>query len=170
MKVGIYSLFSIVFLFSCQTAQLEQEVIQEYSHWIGDIPYDAELDESNFQLCDSTSVVHRRNALTYEGGRAIVKERCLALFQYQEAFSSFSGYIMIRFLINCEGETGRFRVQTMEQDFSLKECPEELKGHLLEIVKTLKDWRPNYARDEEADFSKYLNFKMKNGQIENILH
>jgi len=170
MKIGSYPFLFLLLFFSCQTAQLEQESIQKYSHWIGDIHYDAELDESTFQLCNSTKVVHRRNALTYEGGRSIIKEQCLDLFQFQEAFASFGGYIMIRFLINCEGTIGRFRVQTMEQDFSLKECPEELKNHLLEIVKSLKEWKPNYAKDEEADFSKYLNFKIKNGRIENILH
>jgi len=170
MKIGTYPFFLILFLFSCQTAQIEQEEVQQYSHWIGDIPYDVELDERTFQLCDSINVVHRRNALTYKGGKSKFKEEFLNQFQFEQEFEPFTGYVMIRFLINCKEEFGRFRVQTMEQDFSLKECPEELTNHLLDITKTLKSWDRRYAKDESSDCSKYLNFKIQDGRIENILH
>jgi len=166
-----FTVFSfIVLLFACQPVLIEKEAPKIYSHWIGDILFDAQLDESDFQLCDSTKIVHRRNALSYEKGKQVFKEICLDRFQFQPEFAEFTGYIMIRFLINCNGQTGRFRAESLAPDFSLREAPEGLTNHLLEISRGLKRWNRNRVADENADCSKYLNFKIKNGKIENILH
>jgi len=140
------------------------------SHWVGDIHFDSKSDDVNFTLCDSTNIIHRRNALNYPGGKEAIKKECLERFKFQSSFESFSGFIMIRFIINCKNKKGRYRVQSLDFDFSLKECPVELKEHLLSIVKGLNGWTPRLEKDAGADFSKYLNFKIENGKIENIRH
>lgn len=170
MKIYTY-LALFLFLFSnCKSTSKKNSEAKKYSHWVGDIHFDANLDNEKLLLCDSTHVIHRRNGLTYPGGKDAIKNECLKKYKYLPENKSFSGYIMVRFIINCKKETGRFRIQPMDFDFSLTECPNNLKEQLLSIVKGLKEWESASEKDKGSDFSKYLNFKIQNGQIENILH
>lgn len=168
MKAHQYLWLLLVTLpFSCSTGSQETTT---YSRWVGDIPFDKNKDDSSFKLCNEDNVVHSRHALDYDGGKNAIKEACLNAFQFQESFAAFSGYIVIRFIRNCEGETGRFRVQTLDEHFASQDCPKALEEHLLGIVKTLKNWKYARLKDESFDCSKYLNFKINNGKIDNILH
>lgn len=156
--------------FGCTKSSEKITETEVPSHWVGDIHFDSKKDKPDFSLCDSTNIIHRRNGLNYPGGKEAIKKECLNKFQFQTEFKSFSGYIMVRFLMNCKNKTGRYRAAALDFNFSEKNCPPKLKEHLVSIVKELTEWKPSSEKNGNSDFSKYLNFKIKNGQIENILH
>lgn len=169
MKICPSVILLLLLLSNCNYINNKASEADEPHYWVGDIPYDPNTDNSNFTLCDPTQVIHRRNGLTFPGGKIAIKKQCLENYKSKSIFQSFNGYIMVRFIINCKKETDRFRVQVLDYDFSIKECPNELTEHILSIVKGLQGWEPVLQKDSGSDFSKYLNFKIKDGQIENIL-
>jgi hypothetical protein len=156
-------------LFSCQQAPEDTSNTQKYSDNVGDILFDPTSDDQNFMLCDSTKVISGRSSLSFSDNGSTVAEVCLKNFKFQPAYASFSGYVIVRFIVNCQKETGRFRIQTLAEDFSSKECPLALQNHLSSIVQGLKSWKDRGTRGRGADRSKYINFKITNGKIENVL-
>ena len=171
MVIKIYTLLFVfsLFVLGCKEVNKKTTAAKKYSHWVGDIHFDSQVDDPDFLLCDSSNVIHRRNGLKYPGGKEAIKNECLKKYNFKPTFNSFSGYMMVRFIINCKNEKGRLRVQPLDFDFSIKESSPELKEHLLAIIKELNGWEAASVNDEGSDFSKYLNFKIENGQIENIL-
>ncbi len=140
-----------------------------YYHDLGDIAHDPLIDKQLFILCDSTRTMQGRSALRYPRGVGALEEICLSTFEYRPAFEVFSGYVTIRFMINCKNESGRFRAQALDLDFSPKECPNELKEQLLGIVENLNGWKKSTSFPPKAEYSKYINFKIDHGRIEHVL-
>ncbi len=167
----VYSILLIVFVFvGCYSSTEKAAKNPKYGYDLGDIFFNPKTDNSDFKLCDSTKIIHRRNALTYPGGKKAINETLKKSFLPNPKYDSFSGYITIRFLLNCSFEKDRFRPQSMDFDFSLKPAPPELIEHLITIIKPLNEWGHRFPEDKNSDCSKYLNFKIVNGKIESILH
>lgn len=80
-----------------------------------------------------------------------------------------SGYLTFRFVINCNGETGRFITEESNLDFIKKEFNQETVDHLYKIVKELKGWEAPFLRGELRDTYIYLTFKLKDGEIIELL-
>ncbi len=168
--VFVFLISFITLLPNCKNVGNALEVSHAYPHWVGDIAYDPAIDSRQFQLCDSSMVIHRRNALRYRGGKSAIEAFCRDRFKYESHFKSFSGYIVVRFLLNCKMERGRFRSRSLGLDFSPKDCPVKLQNHIMDVVKQLDEWYHTSQNDTNSDCSKYLNFKIDHGKIEAILH
>lgn len=136
---------------------------------VGTILFDQAIDDSSFALCDSSRIFSGRNAIMFGDTKEAIEQECMKNFEFEPEFESFSGFVVVRFVVNCNAETGRFRAQTLDFDFSKKECPPELVSHLLGIVKGLKNWNQTRFATEGSDYSKYINFKIINGKIETVL-
>ena len=159
----------MVFLFlliSCS----QQEVIkeQQYEDHIGDTPYNAQLDNPNFRFCDSNAVVHSRNLVKYKGGWKALQIDISEKYNFQPTYSSFTGYFIIRFAVNCGNETGKFRVQIVDNNFSEILPPKGLKEHLLSIVKKLNKWEHAVYNNKDYDCYTFINIKFENGKIKEI--
>lgn len=168
MKVCTYILL-ICFLFNCKSAEEDTARIKSYSDNVGDIPFDSNTDNRSFMFCDSTKVISGRSTLTFSDNGNTVAEVCLKNFKFRSTYEPFSGYVIVRFIVNCKKETGRFRIQTLDKNFSLKECPIGLQNHLMSIVKELKSWENSGSRGKGFDRSKFVNFKITDGKIEKVL-
>lgn len=168
MGIRVFILVCII-LISCDLERTHDEVDKAYSNDVGDILFNNLTDNKNFLICDSTKISTSRRGLAYLGASGSVKNACIQKFDFNPSFESFSGFITIRFIVNCQYETDRFRVQTMDFDFSAKNCPDALKKHLIQIVRELDQWQTSASRYEGLDFAKYLNFKIEHGRITNVL-
>lgn len=168
MRFSILTLILIACI-GCGKSEQSKAIQNRYSHDIGDIIFDKNSDKKDFHICDSTNISTSRRGLAYDKPNGSVERACMQKFQYSSQFASFSGFVTIRFIVNCQYETDRFRVETMNFDFSKKECPVELTGHLLQIVSALDRWQPSFPRYDGLDHAKYLNFKIEKGRIVNVL-
>lgn len=84
--------------------------------------------------------------------------------------SNKNGYIRIRFMVNCKGEIGRFSIQEMDRDYKEKRFPLEITQQLFGLVSQLDGWLPSKRKQNESvDYYVHIGFKIKNGQIEEIL-
>jgi len=170
MKICQLFIFSALLLIGCNAANVEVPPTKKYNDAVGDIPFQADLDDINFKLCDSTKVIHQRTGLSYEGGNETILQEYLDKFSFQSSYAEFTGYVVIRFLMNCKNETGRFRMQILADDFSLQDCPAEMRAELLSIAQGLKGWQHAPTKDANLDYSKYINIKITHGKVIEILH
>ena len=160
--------------FACkpEAQPAEEEPAKEFLRHVGDIPYDAAQDTLGFEPCHEDAAFIYYNfgkGITYKGEKAAI------LRKFDEAFrpgqQKESGYITIRFMINCKGEPGRFRLYQMDENYVAKDFSPELVNQLFTTTRSLNEWEvpaDKYGKDV-YDYYQYLTFKINNGQIERIL-
>ena len=141
---------------------------------VGDIPFNKELDNENFKICNESNIKQyyvRRSSdspPTYLGEKRALENIIFSKYRFPQSANE-NGYITIRFIVNCNGETGRFRIEEMDLSYKSKKFDNNITDQLLEIVKNLKDWVPRKRNGKNLDFYQYLTFKMEKGQIVKIL-
>jgi hypothetical protein len=157
-------------LISCQENPANAEPPQRYAAQMVEIAPDAELDDPEFYLCSDTGMVHSRIALSYEGGFWQLDAECFVALAQSEERYTYDGLVLVRFIINCEKVTGRFRFQTMDAGFVHQECPDALQAEIKDCAAKLDKW--TFIREENRgmDHSKFLNFKFENGKFLLIIH
>ena len=137
---------------------------------VGYIPHDPALDKRDFKLCGGTIQQYYAVDGGHQGGR----KRLLGLLAQQPALqgarsASESGYITVRFVVNCEGETDRFRVLQIDKSYQPTEFHSELVEDLLSFSKRLTDWLPAEYQGNHYDYYQYLTFKITDGKVVDIL-
>ncbi len=158
----------MTWLLGCNTQKAEKAL--QYPDQFGEIKFNADLDNPAFELCDASNIVHSRVSLNYEGGRKRIEEICKEKVNGRENPYAFSGYILVRFLVNCKGQSDRFRIETLDDGFEKKACPDALILRVEKAVRSLDAWTITKPENEGKDHSKYLNFKMINGRVDAIIH
>jgi len=174
MKPRYYRCFKYLILltliaefYACSSSEKPVFSTEEYGYDVGDIAFDPTQDDPLFKLCDESNNIYSRSALVFDS--ADVKNILKDQYIYKSEYAEFSGFIMIRFVMNCHRETGRFRADPMNFDFSPTQCPSGLLQHIIGIVSGLKGWRHRRSEYQDRDCTKYLNFKIQNGKIQAIL-
>ena len=161
-KIIILSLILSLF-WNCQS-QENISIKKEYPRWIGDIKKN-NSDNPNFELCNGENNVkqyfNNSQGLEYYGGKTKILKEFNNNF-VPSTKQNQNGIIRIRFIVNCKGEIGMFRI--IEADNNYKEFKFDNK-----ITKTLNDWIPKEIRNKEIDYYQYLIFKITNGNINEIL-
>lgn len=159
-------LFTIV---SCNSNTNNPEE-SKYLRWVGDSEYDALMDDSAFQICHKESDVYQyfnfSQGMKYSGERTALRK---AFEVYQNVDVPESGMVRIRFVVNCKGETGRFRLITSDFNYQPFTFDARITDQLLEITKSLDGWIPLPNLEEPKDYYQYLIFKIENGEIKEIL-
>jgi hypothetical protein len=92
---------------------------------VGDIAFDPAQDDPAFELCNERSVkqYYVRGSYDTPAGYRGEKKALVAEFTARYRFpvvEEENGYLTIRFVVNCRGKTGRFRVQEMDFDYQPK--------------------------------------------------
>ena len=158
--------FCIGAFLGCARQSTEQVV--SYPRHIGDHAFDADVDDPTFKVCNDTLVLQYYNfgkGMQYKGEKTRIDSAFANVISDQKD----SGFITIRFVVNCEGETGWFRVQEMDFDYKEKSFSTETVTQLLAIVKDLDGWKVGSFRDVAYDYYQYLTFKFQNGKLVGIM-
>lgn len=84
---------------------------------------------------------------------------------------SDTGYIRIRFMINCEGETGRFSILEVDKDYAPTSFSHELVVQLFQFTRNLSSWELEKLPETGKTYDNYrhLSFKIQNGKVLDIL-
>ena len=75
----------------------------------------------------------------------------------------------IRFIVNCQGQTGRFRVQGMSYKYNEKTFNKNLTSQLLSLTKQLDGWIIGENGGKKFDYYQYLTFKIEKGKLIEIM-
>ena len=170
-QLPLLTLVLIFILTSCQTSR-ESSVEQGYSRWVGDIEHNDQIDDMGFEVCNGDS-----NVLQYFNlgeGPMYLGEKSKILNTYQSRYkplegSGESGWIRIRFIVNCEGKAGRFRVLQSDYQYQEKEFSSEITSQFLDITRSIEDWQILRREEVPVDYYMYLIFKIDEGQLIEIL-
>lgn len=156
-------------LLSCNST--EKDKAQTYSRWVGDIAHDPEMDDEHFQPCHGDDLIFQyfnmRQGLQFEGEKIAI-ERYFAK-NYQPVETDQSGWVRVRFIVNCEGETGRFRVLESDENYKERPFDKRISDQLLKLSKNLNGWKIQSKDNQPIDYYQYLLFKIKKGKIENVM-
>jgi hypothetical protein len=154
-------------LFSCNQAQ-QQTKEKEFVN-VGSIKPDPLLDDPAFTVCDEKWIFEYYN---FQKGFQFEGEK-IALINYfntnYKAQANDNGYFTVRFVVNCKGETGRFRTEAMDFSYQPIEMKEATTHQLLKLCKELKGWGIGIYQEKERDYYQYLTFKIENGHLTDIL-
>jgi hypothetical protein len=159
----------VVLLFNaCRSGQPQSS--NQYPNNVGDIEADPKLDDPSFTVCRDNRIPQY---YSIESGFEGEKPAIVAFFQKNfvknKKHREDDGYITIRFVVNCMGQTGRFRMQEMSPDLTPKQFSPALSEQLLQLVKALQGWKPGQRNGVAIDYYQYLTFKIKDGEIIEIL-
>ncbi|TAF33013.1 MAG: hypothetical protein EAZ57_07130 [Cytophagales bacterium] len=148
-----------------------QCVENNYLRWVDDIAHDAKLDGKKSHLCnDENSSIQYFNptlGLQYEGEKTAIENTFYKKYKPVKVLES--GWIRVRFIVNCKGEAGRFRVIESDENYTPRPFSPIITTQILKITKSLKGWKPLQYQDRPADYYQYVIVKIKNGNIEKIL-
>ncbi|MEN0051819.1 MAG: hypothetical protein AAF806_32435, partial [Bacteroidota bacterium] len=150
----------------------EQKISKKtYPRMIGDITFDAEQDDPTFELCSGDSLAIQYYAFDekpYKGEKIAIERRFEEQYDASRVAQE-SGWIRIRFLVNCKGEAGRFRVVGMDENYEAKVFDSNITRQLLEITQSLDQWKGFESETRPFDYYNYLTFRIINGTIKEIL-
>lgn len=170
-SIPFISLLLFALLFS-HCSKLVKPVEPQSLRWLEDIPFDSKIDDKTFEVCDKEEKIYQYfnlgDNIEIEGEKyhinQVFKERYDPSIVKKE-----SGLVRIRFVVNCEGETDRFRVLTSSLNYEERTIDENVTNQLLEITKSLKGWKQKKKEGLAMDYYQYLIFRIVDGEIIKIL-
>jgi hypothetical protein len=136
---------------------------------VGDIAFDPALDDTSFHLHDSTRVFQYYNSVAYwldhkDSITRFIRSR----YHPPAGAANANGWLTIRFIINAEGRTGRFRVQEMDTTYQPTHFDPQISQTLLAAIKDWPDWQPAHYREKRYDTYQYVTFRLQRGRITTI--
>ncbi|MCB0488244.1 MAG: hypothetical protein KDC99_07200 [Cyclobacteriaceae bacterium] len=161
----------IILIALCSCGQNATKTDFEYPLQVGDITFDPEVDDPSFKLCDEERVLQYYNfgkGLQYKGEKPAINEYFLKSVPISGA-SDDTGYLTLRFVVNCGGKTGRFRVLGIDQGYSEREFSADLTSKLLKATRQLDGWVVGEYDGRVFDYYQYLTFKIERGKLIEVL-
>lgn len=148
-------------------------MFSQSSKWdyIGNITFDEKTDRKDFILCNENQIYQYFNdskGFQYKGEKLAIEE------DFQKKYKSVNvkkenGWVRIRFVVNCNGESDRFRILIANYDYQPIEFDKNIISQLLNITKSLTGRIPKSVNGKKVDYYQYLIFKIKDGKIDEIL-
>ena len=169
MKICFQSILILLFIFGCNDKPQEKKQLR----WLGDIPFDERRDKTKFKVCNGEENIkqyfNHGNNIEIDGDKPYINLHFNDGFD-SENITKESGLIRIRFIVNCEGQTDRFRLLESNLNYSTKEFNPKISTRIMSLTKSLKGWRQKKSDDgNPVDYYQYLIFKIVEGKIVKIL-
>lgn len=141
-------------------------------HRVGYIDPSRTLGESEgFELCNHELKVanyYNPESGGHAEGKNVLEETIRS--QLDEAIlDDQSGILIFRFAVNCEGEAGWFKAEGYDLAYNEKAFDQRTVDHFFEILSKLKNWKPVNIEGEKRDAYFYLNFRITDGKLIEIL-
>jgi hypothetical protein len=159
-------------MISCNDIQTTEK--EPYLRWVGDIPFDEDTDNPDFELCYEEQYIRQyfnfSKGVQYKGEKPAILQHFHD--NYKAIDSKQSGLLRIRFIVNCKGETDRFRLMGANENLEPMEFDSEISDQLLQLSKKMDGWLPiaeESMNDMKLDYYQYLIFKIHNGELIEIM-
>ena len=142
---------------------------QTFPENVGDIPFDSLQDDPGFGVCNPKQVLQYYNTNAYyKDHKKEITKHLLDNFKTHDSFQDQNGFLTIRFIINCNGNTGRFRIFEIDSNYQPIHFKDTLSQQLLRLVKQVKGWQPAVYKEKVYDSYQYITFRIRNGKIISI--
>lgn len=165
------SRFLIAVILCLSFTACDYYIINAHENHVGVIEEKGSTSPEDFTVCFKEKIFpyyYGRDNAQYKPGKDSLRLFFNDRFD-NKGYTDQSGYITVRFVINCHGEAGRFTILQTGTDFKSKEFEPILTNQLFELVKGLKEWEPLKFYGDTYDSFFHLTFKIENGEIAEIL-
>ncbi len=164
----ICCLFLLLVVYSsCQKSKAQKSV---YPNHVGDTAFDEKIDDPNFKVCTTGKIPQYYEfgkSLQFKGEKPAIDKHFEILKQNES--TAESGYITIRFIVNCEGKTGRYRIEEMNNDYQPMSFDKKLVEKILTLARELDGWIVGGNPEQPVDYYQYLTFKIEGGKLIEIM-
>jgi len=167
--MGRWVIFIIIA--SASLSSCDYYLVNAHKDRVGHLESGTGLGPPDFKPCFEELLFphyYARDSANFRHGKDSLKTYFHSHFQ-NYGITNESGYITLRFIINCEGDIGNFHVLQTGNDYSEKEFHPQLVSGLMNLTTDLKDWAPYTRGDSTFDSFKHLTFKIENGELVEIL-
>lgn len=175
LKKPLYSVIAGLLIITLTGCSSSQEIVIDSTplRSVGDIRVNPNIDDTNFHRCNgeehTDQYFNYANGFRYKGE----KKKLVSILQNQYKpvnKKDQNGFVRIRFVVNCKGQSGMFRVLESDVHFEPFQFHPKVTSQLLEITKQLDGWFVvRDQTDTPVDYYQYLIFKIKDGKIEDIM-
>lgn len=143
---------------------------EKFTKRVGYIDPNTSLLSEGFETCSDYIYDYyngRDDRTKYSLGKNGLRD--FILKNYENRNYQDSGYLNIRFVVNCKGEAGRYIIHENNLDLEPHKFTLELKTQLFELTTGLKTWKPLILDNEPKDSYMYLSYRIENGEITQII-
>ncbi|SDW99459.1 hypothetical protein [Aequorivita viscosa] len=142
----------------------------KYPHDVGYINPKTAAFSEGFARCDTTL----KPQGYYHSERNIFKD---GKYQFRKTISkkyenngyTDSGFLNLRFLVNCNGDVGNVEINELNSDYQQTDLNNELVDQLVNLSIAKENWTPKEIGGKTYDSYMYLIFKIENGEVLEIL-
>ncbi len=138
---------------------------------VGYIDLERRLDSDEFSPCGSMDTIrdyyNPESARYYKNKNGLENEIRSKLDK--SLIKDENGYLTFRYLVNCRGETGWFVSDGVDFNYQPKQFDKILHDHLFSILDNWGPWHPVNLSGKKQDAYMYITFKIKDGEITDIL-
>jgi hypothetical protein len=167
-------LFLSIFIISVTSCEKQKKAIwipdkETFSNDAHYIDPETALLSDGFEVCNEDYILQYYNPdhATYSKGKNGLRNHIIS--NYKNNNYPDSGYLNIRFVINCNGDAGRYVIHENDLNLEPTTFTKELKEQLFELTAQLKKWNPNFVRDAFRDSYMYISYRIEHGNITEIL-
>ena len=109
----------------------------------------------------------RLNAKNSKSSYQILKE-WKSFYKIAEGVEVNTGFLTIRFVVNCKGEPCCFRFYEVDKTYKKINFSEDLKSQLTMFVKQLGGWKLVKYEGVPTDYYYYLTFKIQDNDFKTV--
>lgn len=163
----------LLLFLSCNTKQKIAK--QYYPDTIGNIEYNESID-GDIERCGflpgyiTTSFMNSyygAGGMKYKGELSAIKAHIIDNYESPK-IKNETGFVVIRFLVNCKGKTGMFRLSTTDLQLNKNKFNNKITDQLLRATKSLDKWQIALYNDNAFDYYQYLTFKIVDSELQEI--
>ena len=145
---------------------------EKYPQHIGYINPEKALLTEDFEICDANllGAYSSSQPKIYKGGKYAFKKYIQN--NYTNDGYTDSGFLIFRFHINCNGETGNVEINELNQDMQPTDLNDAMVEQLLKLTVKKENWQVGYVSDEDGNAYNhymYILYKIENGELLEIL-
>jgi hypothetical protein len=158
--------FVLSFLFLSCSRHFAQEKPAPQPFFVYHISADPDIDDPSFVVCDEKLLIpyYGGRKTSYQGEKAFLYKHFSA-YQAPAKSAGQTGFITIRFIVNCKGKAGRFRMQQMDKDYQSFTFNKKITNQILALTKQLNAWIPSEYDKRAVDTYYYFCFQIHDGKL-----
>jgi hypothetical protein len=121
------------------------------------------------QFCDPTYLPQyfQVKAKNLKSSYQILKE-WKAFYKNVEGVKSPTGFLTIRFFVNCKGEPCCFRFYELDKNYKKTTYSEDLKSQMTAFMNQLGGWKLAKLKDTPTNYYYYLTFKIQDNDFKTV--
>jgi len=142
----------------------------KYPHDVGYINPKTAAFSKQFALCDTVSKpkgYYHSERNIFNGGKYQFRKTISE--KYKNNGYTDSGFLNLRFHVNCNGDVGNVEINELNSDYKQIDLNDELVDQLVNLSIAKENWTPKEIGGKTYDSYMYLIFKIENGEILEIL-